>query len=442
MWADEYKDCLEYIDSYWNRIINKKSALRRFSKTIQSLFRERDINFINLPFSYLTPNDNKFHYIYYWDTFFMFKGLIDTRHEWIMEEMLKNFFYLFETYGLIPNFNSPASLNRTQPPFLTSMVMDVYKVKLKRGGESQARKWLKKAFIIAKKEYDRVWIDKKGFFNHSVKNIPLSRYGDRDIGYAHSSELESGWDFTSRFYSSCNEYLPVDLNVYLYKYETDFAMISDLLNNASESENWRKIAEKRKETVNSLMWDEEKGFFFDYNWHIDTKSEFLSLAGFTPLWTGLATPAQAKRMVNMVIRFDTEHGLTITDKASLAQRLDWKNVPKMYINALDKVIKPKQWDYPNIWPPLEYLTVIGLMKYNFITEAKSIMKKSVTVHSKLFRKYKTFFEKINAQTGEPGKDFEYTNQQGFGWTNAVFYRYIQLLDVLEKEKSIYTAELT
>lgn len=440
MWANDCKDCLDYIDSYWEKIIHKNGVMQRLSEKIRNLFMEKNVDFIKLPFSYLTPNDNKFQYVYYWDTFFMFKGLIDTRHEWIMEEMLKNFFFLFETYGLIPNFNSPASLNRSQPPFLTSMILDVYKIKFRRGGESHSKKWLKKAFIIAKKEYERVWIDKKGFFNHSVKNIPLSKYGDRDIGYAHSSELESGWDFTSRFYSSCNQYLPIDLNSYLYKYEKDFAHISNLLGLVNESENWQKIAEKRKEVINSLMWDEEKGFFFDYNWQIDTKSEFLSLAGFTPLWAGLATPAQAKRMIKMLPKFTSAYGLTITDKASLAKSMGWENVPKPYVNALSGVIKPKQWDYPNIWPPLEYLIIIGLLKYDFLAEAKSIMKKVVNTHAKLFRQYKTFFEKINAETGEPGENFDYSNQNGFGWTNAAFYRYIKLLDSLEKENSIYTAD--
>ena len=71
---------------------------------------------------------------------------------------------------------------------------------------------------IAAREYDRVW-NNSAEYNHLVEKYNLNRYGDRDIGYAHSSELESGWDFTSRFYGRCNEFLPVDLNSYLYKYE-------------------------------------------------------------------------------------------------------------------------------------------------------------------------------------------------------------------------------
>ena len=433
MWSKEYDDCLNYIDSYWDKIIHKKNYSSKFIRLFVDLFKNKDLNFIVLPFSHLSPNDSKFKYTYYWDTFFMFQGLIGTKHEWIMEEMLKNFFFLFKNFSLIPNYNSPASLNRSQPPFLTSMILDVYKIKLKRGGESYSKKWLKGAIKIAKNEYQDVWIDKKGLFNHSVENIPLSRYGDRDIGYAHSSELESGWDFTSRFYNSCNEYLPIDLNSYLYKYETDFALFYEILGNVPGSENWRKIAETRKEIMNRLMWDEKKGFFFDFNWHKSTKSEFVSLAGFTPLWTGLATPKQAKQMIQMLPSFETKYGLTITDRNSLAHNLEGVSKTTPYADAINRVLNPKQWDYPNIWPPLEYLTVIGLMKYGFIDKAKNIMSNSVKAHADLYRTYKTFFEKINAETGKPGKNFEYLNQKGFGWTNAVFYNYIIQLDTFDSE---------
>jgi len=61
---------------------------------------------------------------------------------------------------------------------------------------------------VAKQEYELVWIDEENAYNHHVQNFGLSRYGDRDIGYAHSSELESGWDMTSRFYNRADQFLP------------------------------------------------------------------------------------------------------------------------------------------------------------------------------------------------------------------------------------------
>ncbi len=404
---------------------------------------------IDIPNAYIVPNDRKFTYIFYWDTYFMFRGLMGTRRDWILKEMVNNFLYLFTQYGLIPNFNAPVSLGRSQPPFLTSMILDTYRGIVERRNRKfhekvfsqyllgKGREWLKQAIDIAKEEYSLVWIDDQKAYNHHVDGYTLSRYGDRDVGYAHSSELESGWDFTSRFYNRCNYFLPIDLNTLLFKYERDFAHVAQLFNEPQEEANWLAKAESRKQEINNLLWNEKSGFFYDYGWFYKKQSEFLSLAGFVPLWAGLASYDQAKKMIKKLGKFESQYGLTITAKESLAKSINLSKIQQRYHPAIEEVIQPKQWDYPNIWSPLEYLTVIGLIRYGFVDDAKRIMTSSIKAHAALFRKYGTFFEKINAETGEPGIHFHYENQTGFGWTNGVFYRYIQILDRLAAEQEIY-----
>ncbi len=402
----------------------------------------------DIPHAFITPNDQKFSRIYYWDSFFMLKGLIGTKREWVLRDMVDNFVYLFEKHGVIPNFNSPASAGRSQPPFLTSMILDTYngpyykfmnsnRIKRRLKDIRPFKVWLKRVTEVAKKEYFDVWDDKDNRFYHKVPNSGLNRYGDRDVGYAHSSELESGWDFTSRFYNRCNEFLPVDLNSYLYKYETDFARISEHLGEKDEVKRWTDISNKRKERINKYLWDEKEGFFFDYNYRHKRLSDFLSLAGFTPLWAGLASQEQAEKMVGKLKYFETDSGLVITAKESLAPDINLTNIPSRYRIAVNDVLKPKQWDYPYIWPPLEYLTVIGLLKYGFTTDAKRIMGKSLETQARIFKKYGTFFEKTNAISDEVPEDFHYKNQSGFGWTNAAFYRYVQILDSIDKGESFY-----
>jgi alpha,alpha-trehalase len=457
-WIENYSDCLDYIDSYWNKIIYRPSRMRLRYRvpglpfTSKGKVTKQDIspNFIKLPHYYFVPNDNKFTYVFYWDSFFMFRGLLGTKHEWIMKEMVENFMYLFKTFDIIPNFSAPASMGRSQPPFLSSMVMDTYLKRLnptnpykhaigvqKRVYTLAQRKWLKQAINVAKKEYELVWIDKSHAYNHSVKGYGLSRYGDRDIGYAHSSELESGWDMTSRFYNRCDQFLPIDLNSYLYKYETDFALAAQILGNLEESSEWTKKANARKREINKYMWNDSLGLFVDYGYTYKQPSAFLSLASFTPLWAGYATPEQARRTVEKLSKFETPYGLTITAKDSLAKPIDLSTIQKRYHPAIEEIIKPKQWDYPCIFSPLEYLAVIGLLRYGYVEEAKRIMSNSVQTHAKLFRQYGTFFEKLNGEKGEPSIGFHYEMQQGFGWTNAAFYRYIQILTALDTMPSIY-----
>jgi alpha,alpha-trehalase len=472
MFSQDYKDCLDYIDAYWDKIIHKPSSMTvrgKFTNYMPEFLKRtkknHNYNVVAIPHAYITPNDKKFDYIFYWDTFFMFKGIMGTRRQWVMKEMIDNFMYLFNTFGVIPNFNAPVSLGRSQPPFLTSMILDAVKKVSKVGKVSEVsegnkkhktfdtsdtfdtystflnwggeRGWLKKAIDTAKKEYELVWVDSANIYNHHVNGYTLSRYGDRDVGYAHSSELESGWDFTSRFYNRCNHFLPIDLNTLLYKYECDFAYVAQLFNQPNEEAKWLEKAYERKQAINNLMWSEKDGFFFDYGWYYKTQSEFYSLASYIPLWAGLATAEQAEKMVNHLQRFETQYGLTITDKASLARPIDLSKIQRRYHPAIEEIIHPKQWDYPNIWSPLEYLTVIGLLRYGYIDEAKRIMTASVKSHASLYRTYGTFFEKINAETGEPGVHFHYENQSGFGWTNAAFYRYILILDHLEQNKPLY-----
>jgi len=441
-YKEKYKDCLDYIELYWDKIIHKPVR------------QNINHNFINIPKPFFTPNEKKFSYIFYWDSFFIFRGLMGTKREFIMKDMVENFVYLFNQYHVIPNFNSHASTNRSQPPFFTSMIFDVYKTFNNGNGSFKGfsllknlllspkatlgnLNWLREKIDIAKKEYDHVW-NNDFYYNHFVKKYSLNRYGDRDIGYAHSSELESGWDFTSRFYNRCNEFLPIDLNCYLYKYEKDFELASLILGDEDEADYWNKQASKRKELINRLMWNEKAGFFFDFNYYFNKQSNFYSLAGFVPLWAELASFDQAKKMVSNLKRFESNFGLFITSKKSLPPKINLNKIPTRLRPAIEEVVSTKQWDYPNIWPPLEYLAVIGLLKYGFVEEAKKIIKRSLEAHANIFRKYKTFFERIDGLTGDKPKNSHYEVQSGFGWTNAVFLRYVYILDYLEAGKEIYT----
>lgn len=451
---EKYRKCLEYIDTYWDKIIFKPSRIRlRYSFiSLPTLIpnKSTDPHSIYIPFTYFVPNTGKFKRIYYWDSYFMFKGLLGTKRHSVTRSMVNNFIYLFNKYKIIPNFNAPASINRSQPPFFTSMILDSYltplntpralgrPTKLATGVyKFKNTGWLKNAITTAKKEYDTVWIDKENLYNHHVEGYGLSRYGDRDIGYAHSSELESGWDMTSRFYNRCDQFLPIDLNSYLYKYEKDFEFVAKLLNNHKEEKYWFEKAEIRKKEINKYMWNDDEKFFFDYGYAFKQSSNFLSLASYTPMWAGLASYAQAKEMVKKLPKFETQYGLTICVKESLAKPIDITKIQKRFHPAINEIIKPKQWDYPNIWSPLEYLTVIGLLKYGFTDDAKRIMEKSVQANSKLFKVHNTFFEKINGATGQPGTGALYVDQKGFGWTNAVFYRYVQILESLNTDQALF-----
>lgn len=431
----ELQELLDFIDSYWEKIIcHPKDS-------------QGNPHLIPLPNTYITTNAKEINHwgspMFYWDSFFIFRGIVATKRDYILPKMVDNFIYLFKEFGIIPNASKWAMLDRSQPPFLSSMIFDAYYSVIRSHEFRKAlrkpyiKSWLKKRIDVAKEEYWTVWED-TDFYHHKVAAFGLSRYGDRDVGYGLTSEIESGWDMTTRYYSRCNDFLPIDLNSYLHKYEKDFAKTANILGNKEEERFWEDRAAYRHRAMKQYMWNEKEGFFFDYDYINNIQSKFYSLAGFVPMWGKMATYEEAKRMVKKLPLFETEYGLTVTAKESLPPTLSFKDVPEAFRYSIERLMKPKQWDYPHIWAPLEYLTVIGLLRYGFLEDAIRIMKKSVKTNIEIYKKYGALLEKIDATTGEKAQSFWYQNQLGFGWTNAVVYRYIKILEFIEeKNGNIY-----
>lgn len=440
--AQQVQTVLGYIDSFWDQIVllpRKQKLRNRVIDAVRFRTTSQDYHTITVPYTCIVPNTGKYKYIFYWDSYFIFQGLKGSRYEWVIPSMVENFLYLFDKYHIIPNLSHPEALGRSQPPLLTSMIFDAYDVtsdrqKLSakiRGIFKNRNTWLKKAMEAAKEEYKEVWqsdiVPDHHHYNHRVAEYNLNVYGSRDVAYPQTAEQESGWDMTSRFYNRCNEFLAVDLNTFLYTYEMDFAKAAGILRNPDEQYEWQEKATARKQRISELMWNGEKGFFFDYDYVHKMQSEFYSLAGFVPLWAGLATAEQAQKCVAKLPLFETTFGLTITDKASLPHDIDFSSTSQPLKITLEMITKPKQWDYPNIWPPLEYLTVMGLIRYGFTEDARRIMQKSIATHVNAFEKYHALLEKVDGTNGDMPGTYWYPTQLGFGWTNAIFRVYNQLL---------------
>jgi alpha,alpha-trehalase len=336
----------------------------------------------------------------------MVQGIMDEQHKDLVMGILENLCYLFEKYKVVPNANRTFYMGRSQPPFLTSFIFDVY------DAYNPGKRWLKKKIAIAKKEYEIVWMGTK---KPNIRQVykGMSRY--YDINAQHGlAEAESGWDLTTRFSKKCLDYLPIDLNCLLYKYETDFVRAAEIFGDHEDSKVWTEKSQYRHKAINSLMWDRTRGFFYDYNYVKKRRGLVNSLAGFYPLWAGIATPAQAKRLVKSLTNFEHRGGLSTTDVMPMNHR-----VPGAV---------PTQWAYPNGWAPLHLLVVSGLEKYGYHEEAERLARKWLRTNLDEFNKHGCFYEKYNVvQPGKPPVRAVYASFEltGFGWTNAVFERFCQ-----------------
>lgn len=392
---EQVRPALEYIKHYWENLT------RSNPKDSGSL--------IGLPNPYLVPSyaaGHEFDYdeMFYWDSYFMIQGMLDEQHKELIMGMLDNLIFLFKRYKIIPNSSHTYMTSRSQPPFLTSFIFDVY------DAYNPGEKWLKEKISIAEEEYTTVWM---GIRKPHARQVyrGLSRY--YDFNYIHDlAEAESGWDMTPRFSRKCLNYLPVDLNSLLYKYETDFARAAEIFGNKKDKSRWEEAAEARRKTIDELMWSELRNFYYDYNYVKENRGGVSSLAAYFTLWAGLADDKKAKKLAGSLKRFENKGGLATTDALQIGQL-----VPGAV---------PSQWAYPNGWAPLHFIVVKGLQRYGYEKEARRIAMKWLKTNLDWFSKHKVFLEKYNVvQPEKPPLKGLYPSQTGFGWTNSVFEHFCQ-----------------
>src|SRR6267378_1179271 len=128
---------------------------------------------------YVVPG-GRFNEMYGWDSYFIILGLLRDGRVDLARGMVENFFFEIEHYGTILNANRAYYLTRSQPPFLTSMIMAVYEADKAAGHENRA--WLEKAYGFASKDYES-WNREP----HIAGSTGLARYYDFGSGPAPES---------------------------------------------------------------------------------------------------------------------------------------------------------------------------------------------------------------------------------------------------------------
>jgi alpha,alpha-trehalase len=393
--AEEVVAARAYIHNYW--------------PNVERFHPKDDESLLGLPKPYLVPSYTEktgfdYNEMYYWDSYFMVQGMFDPEHQALVSGILENLLALFSRFKIIPNASRTYLMGRSQPPFLTTFIFELYQ------SFDLSDAWLQQAIAIAKQEYETVWLGVKKPNERQVYK-GLSRY--YDINYLHDlAEAESGWDMTPRFSRRALNYLPVDLNALLYKYETDFARAAKLIGDRRETARWEDAAELRKASMNELMWDRIRGLYYDYNFVKQRRGTVSSLAAYFPMWAGMVDEKQAATMVKALRRFENKGGLATTDALPVGQ---------FVLGSM-----PTQWAYPNGWAPLQYIVIKGLERYGYHADARRIAMKWLKTNLSWFNEHDIFLEKYNVVNPEkPPIKGVYPSQEGFGWTNGIFERLCQ-----------------
>jgi alpha,alpha-trehalase len=414
----------EHIDGLWDTLTRSSTTAPAYSSLLA------------LPKPYVVPG-GRFREMYYWDSYFTMLGLAESGRRDLVEGMVRDFAYLIDTYGHVPNGARTYYLSRSQPPFFFAMVglmspndpasaFAAYLPQLRR----EYAFWMEGArSVIPGKPHRRVVAMPDG----SV----LNRFWDdrdtpRDESYREDTELagtsgrpapqlfrdiraaaESGWDFGSRWFADgrtratidTTEIVPVDLNSLLFGLENAIRAGCAHGGDKSCAREFAERAATRRRAIDHYLWDEDHGAYLDYRWTEGTRMPRVSAATLYPLFVSLASKPQAEAVANITARELLKTGGIVTTTLETGQ----------------------QWDSPNGWAPLQWIAISGLRDYGATPLAATIACRWMAIVNDVYRQSGKLVEKYDVVTiGRSGGGGEYPLQDGFGWTNGVMRKLIAL----------------
>ncbi|KAJ9597755.1 hypothetical protein L9F63_011363 [Diploptera punctata] len=440
----DFKKWASDLNSFW-KILGKK--MKDEVKQHEELF-----SIIYVPHPVIVPG-GRFLEFYYWDSYWIIRGLLLSEMNLTVKGMLENFLHMVKTYGFVPNGGRVYYARRSQPPLLIPMV----KSYLNKTNDVQ---FIRDNIELLEKEFlfwmtnHTITIDKDG-----VK-YKLARYyapssGPRPESYREDYTLaehlkpeereylylqlktaaETGWDFSTRWYihngtnrgnltdTNPQYIVPVDLNAILCWNARLLSEFYSLLGNSSKSATYRKLADQWLEAVTQILWHEEIGVWLDYDMLNSVQRNYFYPSNLSPLWTGCYNKS----------KFSSQRLMKYLENVNIMMNLG--GIPTSYQHSME------QWDYPNAWPPLQYIVIMALDNTGDPWTqdlAFELAQRWVRSNYKGYNDTNphSMFEKYDATIpGQYGKGGEYENQIGFGWTNGV------ILEFLDKYGSQLTLSL-
>ncbi len=444
-----------------------------------------------LPEKYVVPG-GRFNEMYGWDSYFIIRGLIEDGRIDLARGMVDNFLFELSNYGSILNANRTYYLTRSQPPFLTSMILAVYEAE--KDSKHEDRQWLAKALTVARLDL-QLWM----MAAHRAGETHLARYYDFGEGPAPESiqdetdlypkvaaffllhpDLDHGYLVARAEKSSADSILGPALTinscegttktpgrdcdpaktVHLSRayYKADRAMRESGFDISfrfgpygAETDHFAPVC------LNSLVYKEQMDLarIYEILGHPKSAAVFRR-----------AAEARKKQIQNYL--WDAKGGIYFDYNFATKTRSSYEYLTTFYplwvglatpeqaraVGANLKLFEQPgglamsrnnsgvQWDYPYEWAPTVLIAVEGLRRYGFNDDANRISYKFLSTVAENFRRDGTIREKYNAVTRSSEANVTAGYQQnviGFGWTNGAFLCLLHALpaemrDQLAKEQ--------
>ncbi len=429
---------------------------------------------------YVVPG-GRFNEMYGWDSYFIILGLLRDGRLDLARGMVENFFFEIEHYGTFLNANRTYFLTRSQPPFLSSMIMAVHQAEKAAGHDDRA--WMEKAYAYASRDY-AMWNREP----HLAGTTGLSRYFDfgegpvqeglqDETGYyrnvaaffldhpdladhdlvetkpGENNAAAVGFTFSLQLCENlaagpkCEPFKSVSLTRDYYKgdramRESGFDISFRFGPFSAQTHHYAPVC------LNSLLYKTEKD--------LEDMARLLGRNQDAAQWSQRAQTRKdridkylwdASRGMYFDYNFETQNrsayeyittfyplwaGLASPEQAGAVEK-NLKILEYPGGLAMSHTDSGGQWDLPYGWAPTQLLAIEGLRRYGFAEDANRISYKFLSMINDNFARDGTIREKYNVVTRSSETKVTvgyHQNVVGFGWTNAAF---VELLHDLPQE---------
>jgi alpha,alpha-trehalase len=430
-----------------------------------------------LPNRYVVPG-GRFNEMYGWDSYFIILGLVKSNRHELARGIVENFFFEIENYGAILNANRTYFFTRSQPPFLSSMIREVYE---HPGGRPLTKAWLARAYTYAQRDYE-LWTSP----NHQAGETGLARY--YDIGEGPVPEMADDSDYypdvirwllahpevrTGYLINAPDELSASEASAFA-KTSCDVATSKVCARAHVEGHRLSAAFYRGDRAMRESGFDTSFRFgpfsgstedyapvclnslLYKYERDMEHFARLLSRPEEASQWNHRAS---ARRDVINKYLWNAEQGMFFDYNFVTRSQSTYDYLTAFYPLWARLASKPQalalehhlplfehdgglamsdkdsgtQWDLPFGWAPTNWLAVTGLAQYGFTQDASRIARKFTHTVLQNFERDGTIREKYNVVSGSANVAVSTgykSNVVGFGWTNGVYLKMKEEIKVL------------
>jgi alpha,alpha-trehalase len=430
-----------------------------------------------LPNRYVVPG-GRFNEMYGWDSYFIILGLVEDKKAKGIElarGMVENFFFEIENYGAILNANRTYFFTRSQPPFLTSMIREVFE---HPAGKHLSKAWLAKAYSYAQRDY-ALWASPI----HRAGDTGLARYDD--IGEGPVPEMADDSDYypdvirwllahpdvpTNYLIEAPDDPTPAEAatlaktscditaskvcaraHVYDHRLTADFYHGDRAMRESGFDTSFRfgpfsgSTSDYAPVCLNSLLYKYERDMAHfatllgrpaesaEWEHRASARRDAINKYLWNPtqgMFYDYDFVTQKQSTYNYLTAFYPLWARLATSQQATALQHHLSLFERDGGLAMSDNESGTQWDLPFGWAPTNWLAIKGLAQYGFTVDTSRIAQKFSQIVLQNFQNDATIREKYNVVSGSANVAVATgykSNVVGFGWTNGV---YLQMHDLL------------